>query len=53
MTAGAAQVGWIAAQLAILQRYIVSQPVMMVLGLLVVLLAIVVRRREPLWPTDR
>jgi hypothetical protein len=53
VTAGAAQVGWIAAQLAIMQRYNVLQPVMMVLGLLVVLLAVAARRREPLWPVGR
>jgi hypothetical protein len=53
VTAGAAQVGWIAAQLAVMQRYFVLQPVMMILGLLVVLLAVLVRRREPLWPAER
>ncbi|MGD9988517.1 hypothetical protein [Pseudonocardia sp.] len=53
VAAGAAQVGWIAAELLIMQRYNVLQPVMMLLGLLVVLLALVVRRHEPLWPTPR
>lgn len=50
VTAGAAQVGWIAGELLIMQRYNVLQPVMMLLGLLVVLLALVVRRHEQLWP---
>jgi hypothetical protein len=53
VTAGAAQVAWIAAQLAIMQRYFVLQPVMTALGLLVILVAIAVRRREPVWPPDR
>lgn len=53
VAAGAAQVGWIAAQLAIMQRYFVLQPVMMTLGLVVVLVAVAVRRHEPLWPVRR
>jgi len=50
VTAGAAQIGWIAAQLLIMQRYNVLQPVMVAVGLTVVLIAIAVRRHEPLWP---
>lgn len=53
VTAGSAQIGWIAAELLIMQKYNVLQPVMMLLGLLVVLLAIAVRRHEPLWPAHR
>ncbi|MBN9110736.1 MAG: hypothetical protein J0I34_18395 [Pseudonocardia sp.] len=53
VAAGAAQVGWIAGELLIMQRYNVLQPVMMLLGLLVVLVAVTVRRREPLWPPSR
>jgi hypothetical protein len=51
--AGAAQVGWIAGELLVMQRYNVLQPVMMLLGLLVLLIAIAVRRHEPLWPVRR
>ncbi len=53
VTAGAAQIGWIAAQLLIMQRYNVLQPVMLMIGLLVVLVALAVRRREALWPEGR
>ena len=53
VTAGAAQVGWIAAQLAIMQRYFVLQPVMIALGLLIILVAIAAHRRVPLWPLVR
>ncbi|GAA4542144.1 hypothetical protein [Pseudonocardia xishanensis] len=38
--AGAAQVGWIAAELLVMQRYNVLQPVMMLAGLAVLLLAV-------------
>lgn len=53
VTAGAAQIGCIAAQLLIMQRYHVLQPVMMTVGLLVVLAALAVHRREQLWPAGR
>ena len=53
VTAGAAQVAWIGAQLAIMQRYFFLQPVMIACGLAVLLLALAARRRRPLWPTDR
>jgi hypothetical protein len=48
--AGAAQIGWIAAQLLIMQRYNVLQPVMMLCGLAVILLALWVRRDTPPMP---
>lgn len=38
--AGAAQVGWIAVQLLVMQRYNVLQPVMTLAGLVVLLLAV-------------
>lgn len=50
VTAGAAQIGWIAAELLMMERYDVLQPVMVAIGLTVVLIAIAVRRHEPLWP---
>lgn len=50
VAAGAAQIGWIAAQLLVMQRYNVLQPVMVAVGLAVLLTAIAVRRHEPLWP---
>ena len=53
VTAGGAQISWIAAQLAIMQRYFLLQPVMIVLGLLIIAVAIGVRRHEPLWPLRR
>ena len=39
LVAGAAQVGWIAAQWLIMQRFFVLQPIMFIAGLLVLLLA--------------
>jgi hypothetical protein len=50
IVAGAAQVGWIGAQLLIMQRYNVLQPVMLGFGLAVVLLAIWAHRDQPLLP---
>lgn len=44
VSAGSAQVGWIAAELLIMQRYNVLQPVMMLCGLAVMLIALWVRR---------
>jgi hypothetical protein len=51
--AGAAQVGWIAGELLVMQRYNVLQPVMMMLGLAVLLIAIAARRHQPIWPGRR
>ena len=50
ITAGAAQVGWIGAELLIMQRYNVLQPVMLGFGLAVLLLAVWSRRHQPLLP---
>jgi hypothetical protein len=50
ITAGAAQIGWIAAQLAIMQRYNVMQPIVLAWGLAVVLLAVAAGRHLPLLP---
>jgi hypothetical protein len=44
--AGAVQIAWIAAQLAIMQRYDVLQPVTIGVGLAVLLLALWPRRRQ-------
>jgi hypothetical protein len=51
--AGAAQIGWIAGELLVMQRYNVLQPVMILLGLAVLLIAVTARRHEPLWPGRR
>jgi hypothetical protein len=48
--AGAAQVAWIAAQLALFGRYNVLQPVMLACGLGVLLLALAHHRHAPLVP---
>jgi hypothetical protein len=53
ITSGAAQVGWIAVQLAVMQRYFVPQPVMIGAGLAVMALALWVARHRPLVPTTR
>ncbi|MBN9101033.1 MAG: hypothetical protein J0I49_23400 [Pseudonocardia sp.] len=50
VVAGAAQVAWIGAQLAIMQRYNVQQPIMLACGLAVLLLAVTVHRDRSLWP---
>lgn len=50
VAAGAAQIGWIAAQLVVMQRYNVQQPIMLMCGLAVVLLAVAARRQGPVWP---
>jgi hypothetical protein len=46
--AGAAEVGWIAAELFVMQKYNVLQPVMLALGLAVMLLALWAHRAVPL-----
>lgn len=51
VVAGAAQVGWIAVQLAVMQRYFVLQPVMIFAGLAVLALALWGARHRPLVPT--
>ena len=51
VAAGAAQVAWIGAQLAVMQRYDVQQPIMLACGLAIVLSALAARRDRPLWPT--
>lgn len=51
--AGAAEVGWIAAELFVLQKYNVLQPVMLGLGLAVMLIALWVYRAVPLLPGTR
>lgn len=53
LAAGALQVGWILAQLAILQRYFFLQPVMAGAGLLVIGLAWWAHRSEPLLALSR
>ncbi len=50
VVAGAAQVGWIAVQLAVVQRYSVLQPVMIGAGLAVLALALWSSRHRPLVP---
>jgi hypothetical protein len=50
VAAGSAQVGWIGAQLLIMQRYNVQQPIMLGCGLLVVLLTLFAHRDAPLNP---
>jgi hypothetical protein len=42
------QVGWIGAQLTIMQKYNFLQPVLLGFGLVVLLLALWARRHEPL-----
>lgn len=53
VVAGAAQIGWIAAQLAIMQRYFFLQPIMLGAGLAVLALALWAARHRPLVPTAR
>lgn len=53
ITAGAAQIAWIAAQLGIMQRYNVQQPIILACGLAVVLLAVAACRDRPVLPPDR
>ncbi|GAY07321.1 hypothetical protein TOK_2546 [Pseudonocardia sp. N23] len=48
IAAGGALVAWIGVQLLVMQRYNVLQPVMLGAGLAVMLLAVVVRRHEPI-----
>jgi hypothetical protein len=50
IVAGAAQIGWIAAQLLVLQKYDSLQPVMLGIGLLVLLLGVWSQRARPLLP---
>jgi hypothetical protein len=50
VVAGAAQVGWIAAQLAVMQRYFFLQPVVLGAGLAVLALALWAARHRPLIP---
>ena len=50
VVAGGAQVGWIAVQLAVMQRYFVLQPVMIGAGLAVLALALWASRHRPLAP---
>ena len=47
VVAGGAQIAWIGVQLLVMQRYNVLQPVMLGVGLAVIVLAIYVRRHEP------
>lgn len=51
VAAGSAQIGWIAAELLVMRRYNVLQPVMLLVGLAVLLLAVWDRRRRPLMPS--
>lgn len=53
VAAGSAQIGWIAAELLIMQRYNVLQPVMMLCGLAVILLALWVRRNLSVVPNPQ
>jgi hypothetical protein len=50
VTAGSAQIGWIAAELLIMQRYNVLQPIMICFGLAVVLTALWLRRYQLIVP---
>jgi len=50
LLAGAAQVGWIAAQWLIMQRYFFLQPVLLSAGVAVLLLARAAHRGEPIRP---
>jgi hypothetical protein len=52
LVAGFVLVGWIVAQLLIMQRYFVLQPVVQILGMVILVSAIVVHLR-PTGPTDR
>lgn len=47
LAAGALQIGWIVAQVLVLRRYFFLQPVLFVLGALVILLAWLAHRGEP------
>ena len=51
LVAGAAQVGWIVVQWLVLQRFFFLQPVMLAAGLLVIVLAWLAHRGEPIVPT--
>lgn len=53
VTAGAAQICWIAAELLIMQRYNVLQPIMICLGLAVVLVVLWLRRDQPIAPATQ
>ena len=53
VVAGAAQIGWIVAQLIVLQRYFFLQPILLVAGAAVLALAWLAHRREPLIPSSR
>jgi hypothetical protein len=53
MLAAACQLGWIAAQVAILQRYFWLQPVLFGAGVLVGALALWSHRGEPLVPARK
>ena len=46
--AGGAQIAWIGAELLVMQRYDVLQVIMLGVGLVVLLLAVYLRRHEPL-----
>lgn len=50
VTAGASSIGWIAAELAVMQKYNLLQPVVLGLGVAIVLLALWTGRDEPLRP---
>ena len=50
VVAGAAQIGWVGVQLAIMQRYFFLQPVMFACGLAIVLLELWAFRHRPLVP---
>ncbi len=50
VAAGAAQVAWIGAQPAIVQRYDFQQPAMPACGPAVLLSAVAAGRDRPLWP---
>lgn len=51
VVAGAALIGWIAAELLVMQKYAVLQPVMLLVGLAVLILALWDRRHRPLLPS--
>jgi hypothetical protein len=53
VVAGALEVGWITAELFVLEKYNVLQPVMLGLGLAVMLIALWVYRTVPLLPRTR
>lgn len=53
VVAGAALIGWIAVELLIMQKYNVLQPVMTLIGLVVLLLAVWARRDGRLLPERR